>query len=204
MHDAVRDQIHAMCKSYKVESFVEPFGKRRADVVVPSSSDKLFVVDVVSVDVCRKTSLKNAYSATSPLDISEQAKQDKYKKPLIILKHVKHVEYELCPFVVELQICQFWIDNPIFPTEVANAIARLPKSKAAGPSGILLDLLKAACKSAPEASEDLANYFQQLVCLKDIPPIELTATRLIAVVKPGNGIQPDGILPIAVGESISP
>ncbi|KAL0231253.1 hypothetical protein GEMRC1_010658 [Eukaryota sp. GEM-RC1] len=121
MHDAVRDQIHAMCKSYKIESFVEPllrslepsnncnvekqnqfFGKRRADVVVPSSSDKLFVVDVVSVDVCKKTSLKNASSETSPLDISEQAKQDKYRKPLMALKHVKHVEYELCPFAVSI------------------------------------------------------------------------------------------------------
>ncbi|KAL0237865.1 hypothetical protein GEMRC1_012339 [Eukaryota sp. GEM-RC1] len=117
MHDAVRDQIHAMCKSYKIESFVEPllrslepcnncnvekqnqfFRKRRADVVVPSSSDKLFVFDVVSVDFCKKTSLKNAYSETSPLDISEQAKQDKYKKPLMALKHV---EYELCPLLFQ-------------------------------------------------------------------------------------------------------
>ncbi|KAL0205907.1 hypothetical protein P9112_001219 [Eukaryota sp. TZLM1-RC] len=51
LHDAVRDQIHAMCNSYHIESFVEPllrsldinesvrdseYGKRRADVVVPS------------------------------------------------------------------------------------------------------------------------------------------------------------------------
>ncbi|KAL0241345.1 hypothetical protein GEMRC1_006580 [Eukaryota sp. GEM-RC1] len=118
MHDAVRDQIHAMCKSYEIESFVEPllrslepsnncnvekqnqfFDKRRTDVAVPSSSNKLFVVDVVSVDVCKKTSLKNASSETSPLDISEQAKQDKYKKPLMALKHVKHVEYKLCPLL---------------------------------------------------------------------------------------------------------
>ncbi|KAL0241381.1 hypothetical protein GEMRC1_006616 [Eukaryota sp. GEM-RC1] len=42
-----------------------------------------------------------------------------------------------------------------------------------------------------------------MVCLKVIPPIELTAARLIALVKPGNGIKPDGIRPIAVGESIS-
>ncbi|KAL0229213.1 hypothetical protein GEMRC1_013833 [Eukaryota sp. GEM-RC1] len=96
---------------------------------------------------------------------------------------------------VKPQICQFWIDNPIFPTEVANAIARFPKGKAA--------LLKAACKAAPEISKDLANYFQQMVCLKVIPPIELTAARLIVLVKLGNGIKPDGIRPIAVGESIS-
>ncbi|KAL0241528.1 hypothetical protein GEMRC1_006763 [Eukaryota sp. GEM-RC1] len=94
---------------------------------------------------------------------------------------------------VKFQICQFWIDNPIFPTEVANATARLPKGKAAGPSGISFDLLKTACNAAPEISEDLANYFQQMVCLKVIPPIELTAARLIALVKPGNGIKPDGI-----------
>ncbi|KAL0238412.1 hypothetical protein GEMRC1_012885 [Eukaryota sp. GEM-RC1] len=112
-----------MCKSYKIESFVEPllrslepntncnvekqnqlFGKRRADVVVPSSADKLFVVDVVSVDVCKKTSLESVYSDTSRLDISEQAKQDKYKKPLMALKHVKHVnhvECELCPLLFQ-------------------------------------------------------------------------------------------------------
>ncbi|KAL0241514.1 hypothetical protein GEMRC1_006749 [Eukaryota sp. GEM-RC1] len=53
---------------------------------------------------------------------------------------------------VKPQICQFWIDNPIFPTEASSAIARLPKGKAAGPSGISFDLLKAACKAAPEIS----------------------------------------------------
>ncbi|KAL0240721.1 hypothetical protein GEMRC1_005957 [Eukaryota sp. GEM-RC1] len=42
-----------------------------------------------------------------------------------------------------------------------------------------------------------------MVCLKVIPPIELTAAQLIALVKPGNGIKPDRIRPIAVGESIS-
>ncbi|KAL0216326.1 hypothetical protein P9112_008510 [Eukaryota sp. TZLM1-RC] len=65
LHDAVRDQIHAMCNSYHIESFVEPllrsldinesvrdseYGKRRADVVVPSFDDVMNVVDVVTVD----------------------------------------------------------------------------------------------------------------------------------------------------------
>ncbi|KAL0244719.1 hypothetical protein GEMRC1_008801 [Eukaryota sp. GEM-RC1] len=81
---------------------------------------------------------------------------------------------------VKPQICQFWIDNPIFPTEVANAIARLLKGKAAEPSGISFDLLKTAYKAAPEISKDLANYSQQMVCLTVIPPIELAAARLIA------------------------
>ncbi|KAL0224468.1 hypothetical protein P9112_003858 [Eukaryota sp. TZLM1-RC] len=79
----------------------------------------------------------------------------------------------------------------------------LPKGKEAGPSGISFDLLKIACSSAPEISDDLAHYFQQLIVLKINPPFELLATRLIALVKPGNGIKPDGIRPIAVGESLS-
>ncbi|KAL0216298.1 hypothetical protein P9112_008482 [Eukaryota sp. TZLM1-RC] len=82
LHDAVRDQIHAMCNSYHIESFVEPllrsldinesvrdseYGKRRADVVVPSFDDVMNVVDVVTVDVCKKNALKNAQSEVSPL-----------------------------------------------------------------------------------------------------------------------------------------
>ncbi|KAL0205878.1 hypothetical protein P9112_001185 [Eukaryota sp. TZLM1-RC] len=82
LHDAVRDQIHAMCNSYHIESFVEPllrsldinesvrdseYGQRRADVVVPSFDDVMNVVDVVTVDVCKKNALKNAQSEVSPL-----------------------------------------------------------------------------------------------------------------------------------------
>ncbi|KAL0205913.1 hypothetical protein P9112_001220 [Eukaryota sp. TZLM1-RC] len=77
------------------------------------------------------------------------------------------------------------------------------RGKAAGPSGISFDLLKIACSSAPEIADDLAHYFQQLIVLKINPPFELLAARLIALVKPGNGIKPDGIRPIAVGESLS-
>ncbi|KAL0208313.1 hypothetical protein P9112_010900 [Eukaryota sp. TZLM1-RC] len=96
LHDAVRDQIHAMCNSYHIESFVEPllrsldinesvrdseYGKRRADVVVPSFDDVMNVVDVVTVDVCKKNALKNAQSEVSPLDDSELYKR---KKPIAI------------------------------------------------------------------------------------------------------------------------
>ncbi|KAL0210049.1 hypothetical protein P9112_010133 [Eukaryota sp. TZLM1-RC] len=70
-----------MCNSYYIESFVEPllrfldinesvrdseYGKRRADVVVPSFDDVMNVVDVVSVDVCKKNALRNAQSEVSP------------------------------------------------------------------------------------------------------------------------------------------
>ncbi|KAL0235148.1 hypothetical protein GEMRC1_001730 [Eukaryota sp. GEM-RC1] len=72
-----------MCKSYKIESFVEPllrsleinnsknsdsdktFGKRRADVIVPSVNDELTVVDVITVDVCKKSAFKDAKNERS-------------------------------------------------------------------------------------------------------------------------------------------
>ncbi|KAL0216261.1 hypothetical protein P9112_008445 [Eukaryota sp. TZLM1-RC] len=101
------------------------------------------------------------------------------------------------------EVCPFWIENPITAIEVLKAIQKLPKGKAAGPSGISFDLLKIACSSAPEIADDLAHYFQQLIVLKINPPFELLAARLIALVKPGNGIKPDGIRPVAVGESLS-
>ncbi|KAL0219326.1 hypothetical protein P9112_004979 [Eukaryota sp. TZLM1-RC] len=101
------------------------------------------------------------------------------------------------------EVCPFWIENPITAIEVLKAIQKLPKGKAAGPSGISFDLLKIACSSAPEIADDLAHYFQQLIVLKINPPFELLAARLIALVKPGNEIKPDGIRPIAVGESLS-
>ncbi|KAL0227154.1 hypothetical protein P9112_014478 [Eukaryota sp. TZLM1-RC] len=115
LHDAVRDQIHAMCNSYHIESFVEPllrsldinesvrdseYGKRRADVVVPSFDDVMNVVDVVTVDVCKKNALKNAQSEVSPLDDSELYKRKKYANPLKELKHVRHVDYQICPFAI--------------------------------------------------------------------------------------------------------
>ncbi|KAL0210135.1 hypothetical protein P9112_010219 [Eukaryota sp. TZLM1-RC] len=117
LHDAVRDQIHAMCNSYHIESFVEPllrsldinesvrdseYGKRRADVVVPSFDDVMNVVDVVTVDVCKKNALKNAQSEVSPLDDSELYKRKKYANPLKELKHVRHVDYQIRPFAISL------------------------------------------------------------------------------------------------------
>ncbi|KAL0220574.1 hypothetical protein RCL1_000428 [Eukaryota sp. TZLM3-RCL] len=115
LHDGVRDQLHAMCKSHKVESFVEPLlrklaenedddssGQRRADVIIPSSNGTLHVVDVVTVDVCKSTADKFCFSETSPLDNAEQGERLKYEKPLSKVKSVHHVKYELCPFAVSL------------------------------------------------------------------------------------------------------
>ncbi|KAL0218207.1 hypothetical protein RCL1_009055 [Eukaryota sp. TZLM3-RCL] len=90
LHDAVRYQIHAMAKSYKIESSVEPLlrklsvkdedepcDQRRADVIVPSSSDKLYVVDVVTIDVCKLSAVKNSISEVSPLFDVESRKFSK-------------------------------------------------------------------------------------------------------------------------------
>ncbi|KAL0205858.1 hypothetical protein P9112_001165 [Eukaryota sp. TZLM1-RC] len=78
------------------------YGQRRADVVVPSFDDVMNVVDVVTVDVCKKNALKNAQSEVSPLDDSELYKRKKYANPLKELKHVRHVDYQICPFAISL------------------------------------------------------------------------------------------------------
>ncbi|KAL0213245.1 hypothetical protein RCL1_006871 [Eukaryota sp. TZLM3-RCL] len=96
-----------MAKSHKLESFVEPLlrklsikdedescGQRRADVVVPPSSYKLYVVDV-----CKLSAAKHSLCEVSPLFVAESRKFSKYNLALSSLKCVSHVKYELCPFV---------------------------------------------------------------------------------------------------------
>ncbi|KAL0224452.1 hypothetical protein P9112_003842 [Eukaryota sp. TZLM1-RC] len=117
LHNAVRDEIHAMCNSHYIESFVESlmksldinenvryskYIKRRADVVVPSFNDVLNVVDVVTVDVCMKNALRNAQSEVSLLDDLELYKRKKHTNPLKELKHVRHVDYHIWPFAISL------------------------------------------------------------------------------------------------------
>ncbi|KAL0213943.1 hypothetical protein P9112_006127 [Eukaryota sp. TZLM1-RC] len=87
VHDSVRDQLYAMCKSFNIEAFIEPlvrklssdqtddsFGKRRADLVAPGIDGVLNVVDVVSVDVCKNSAARLVYSADSPLSNAEKKK----------------------------------------------------------------------------------------------------------------------------------
>ncbi|KAL0204807.1 hypothetical protein P9112_000114 [Eukaryota sp. TZLM1-RC] len=113
---------------------------------------------------------------------------DKFKK-------LHPEENFVCP---KPNICEFWTNNPINASEVPALIKKLPNGKAAGLSGISLDISKTACDKTPEIADDLAFYFQQLVSLKVVPPPELTATRLIAFMKPGSDTKPSGISPIAV------
>ncbi|KAL0222762.1 hypothetical protein P9112_002152 [Eukaryota sp. TZLM1-RC] len=116
--NADRDQIHAMCNSYHIKSIVElllrsldinvnlrdsKYGKQRADVVAPSFDDVLnVVVVVITVDVCKKNALKHAQSELFPLNDSELYKRKKYANPLKELKHVRHVDYQICPFAISL------------------------------------------------------------------------------------------------------
>ncbi|KAL0214954.1 hypothetical protein P9112_007138 [Eukaryota sp. TZLM1-RC] len=154
---------------------------------------------IVKSKICRKLCLRGRYGAAKQSLFSSSlanANSDTLEK----LQKLHPQENFKCS---KLEVCPFWIENPITAIEVLKAIQKLPKGKAAGPSGISFDLLKIACSSAPEIADDLAHYFQQLIVLKINPPFELLAARLIALVKPGNGIKPDGIRPIAVGESLS-
>ncbi|KAL0216098.1 hypothetical protein P9112_008282 [Eukaryota sp. TZLM1-RC] len=97
-----------MCNSHHISSFVEPllrfldinvnlrdsyYGKRRADVFVPSFDGVLNVVNVVTVDVCKKNAFKNAQF---------EYKRKKYANPLKELKHVRHVDYQICTFAISL------------------------------------------------------------------------------------------------------
>ncbi|KAL0206130.1 hypothetical protein P9112_001437 [Eukaryota sp. TZLM1-RC] len=61
-----------------------------------------FSISNVTVDVCKKNALKNAQSEVSPLDDSELYKRKKYANPLKELKHVRHVDYQICPFAISL------------------------------------------------------------------------------------------------------
>ncbi|KAL0206127.1 hypothetical protein P9112_001434 [Eukaryota sp. TZLM1-RC] len=127
VHDSVRDQLYAMCKSFNIEAFIEPlvrklssdqtddsFGKRRADLVAPGIDGVLNVVDVVSVDVCKNSAARLVYSADSPLSNAEKKKIKKYEEPLAQLGRVEHVKYQFVPFAIslfgniDLQACTFW------------------------------------------------------------------------------------------------
>ncbi|KAL0214280.1 hypothetical protein P9112_006464 [Eukaryota sp. TZLM1-RC] len=115
VHDSVRDQLYAMCKSFNTEAFIEPlvrklssdqtddsFGKRRADLVAPGIDGVLNVVDVVSVDVCKNSAARLMYSADSPLSNAEKKKIKKYEEPLAQLGRVEHVKYQFVPFAISL------------------------------------------------------------------------------------------------------
>ncbi|KAL0224118.1 hypothetical protein P9112_003508 [Eukaryota sp. TZLM1-RC] len=105
VHDSVRDQLYAMCKSFNMEAFIElSVHKLSSDQADDSFGidGVVNVVDVVSVDVCKNSAARLVYSADSPLSYAEKKKIKKYEEPLAQLGRVEHVKYLFVPFAISL------------------------------------------------------------------------------------------------------
>ncbi|KAL0210916.1 hypothetical protein P9112_009214 [Eukaryota sp. TZLM1-RC] len=105
VHDSVRDQLYAMCKSFNIEAFIEPLVRKLSSDQTDDSfgiDGVLNVVDVVSVDVCKNSAARLVYSADSPLSNAEKKKIKKYEEPLAQLGRVEHVKYQFVPFAITL------------------------------------------------------------------------------------------------------
>ncbi|KAL0206044.1 hypothetical protein P9112_001351 [Eukaryota sp. TZLM1-RC] len=99
VHDAVRDQLYCMCKSHRIESFLEPllsnlfdaendFHKNnRGDVILPGLDGSFILLDVMSVDPCNASNERLVNSEIhNPLSNAENFKFKKYNEPLSIRK----------------------------------------------------------------------------------------------------------------------
>ncbi|KAL0244468.1 hypothetical protein GEMRC1_008552 [Eukaryota sp. GEM-RC1] len=91
----------------------------------------------------------------------------------------------------------YWKENPIRVDELMSCILKLPSGKAPGPSGITFDMLKSVSRQNSLIVEDLCLFFNNVLLSKVVPPKELSASRLVALIKPNKKIRP-----IAVGEAI--
>ncbi|KAL0228430.1 hypothetical protein RCL1_004573 [Eukaryota sp. TZLM3-RCL] len=143
--------------------------------------------------VVRRSLLRGRYSsAMNSLFSSSIAPND--EQTLLALKKLHPVE--------EFQLSKpeahsFWSDTPISKNEVDDIISCLPRGKAAGPSKLTFDILKDCTSAQSVISEDLACFFQNLMMLSCKAPLEMSASRLVALSKSGGGVRP-----IAVGESL--
>ncbi|KAL0208481.1 hypothetical protein P9112_011068 [Eukaryota sp. TZLM1-RC] len=90
VHDAVRDQLYCMCKSHRIESFLEPllsnlfddeddFHKNnRGDAILPGLDGTLNLVDVMSVAPCYVSNERLAnFEIHNPLSNAENFKNQK-------------------------------------------------------------------------------------------------------------------------------
>ncbi|KAL0223415.1 hypothetical protein P9112_002805 [Eukaryota sp. TZLM1-RC] len=121
VHNNVRDQIYVMCKSYRVDSFLEPLlsklilddpnidstrynrasmGLTRGDLVVPGLNGSFTILDAMSIDPCNSSNehLINS-DVNNPLLAGEKYKIAKYAKPISSVNENSHAQYNLCPFV---------------------------------------------------------------------------------------------------------
>ncbi|KAL0208082.1 hypothetical protein P9112_010669 [Eukaryota sp. TZLM1-RC] len=124
VHNNVRDQIYVMCKSYRVDSFLEPLlsklilddpnidstrynrasmGLTRGDLVVPGLNGSFTILDAMSIDPCNSSNehLINS-DVNNPLLAGEKYKIAKYAKPISSVNENSHAQYNLCPFVFSL------------------------------------------------------------------------------------------------------
>ncbi|KAL0224310.1 hypothetical protein P9112_003700 [Eukaryota sp. TZLM1-RC] len=113
-----------MCKSYRVDSFLEPLlsklilddpnidstrnnrasmGLTRGDLVVAGLNGSFTILDAMSIDPCNSSNehLINS-DVNNPLLAGEKYKIAKYAKPISSVNENSHAQYNLCPFVFSL------------------------------------------------------------------------------------------------------
>ncbi|KAL0214952.1 hypothetical protein P9112_007136 [Eukaryota sp. TZLM1-RC] len=117
VHDAVRDQLYCMCKSHRIESFLEPllsnlfdaendFHKNnRGDVILPGLDGSFILLDVMSVDPCNTSNERLVNSEIhNPLSNAENFK---FKNTMNLCPNwpvYSMQKYNLYPFVFSLLV----------------------------------------------------------------------------------------------------
>ncbi|KAL0222910.1 hypothetical protein P9112_002300 [Eukaryota sp. TZLM1-RC] len=118
------DQIYVMCKSYRVDSFLEPLlsklilddpnidstrynrasmGLTRGDLAVRGLNGSFTILDAMSIDPCNSSNEHFINSdVNNPLLAGEKYKIAKYAKPISSVNENSHAQYNLCPFVFSL------------------------------------------------------------------------------------------------------
>ncbi|KAL0207962.1 hypothetical protein P9112_010549 [Eukaryota sp. TZLM1-RC] len=113
-----------MCKSYRVDSFLEPLlsklilddpnidstcynrasmGLTRGDLVATGLNGSLTILDAMSTDPCNSSNEHFINSnINSPLLAGEKYKNAKYAKPISSNNENSYAQYILCPFVFSL------------------------------------------------------------------------------------------------------
>ncbi|KAL0214702.1 hypothetical protein P9112_006886 [Eukaryota sp. TZLM1-RC] len=102
-----------MCKSFNIETLIEPlvckvspdqtddaFGQKRTNLVAPGIDGVLNVVDVDTVDVCKKFCCSFGVFHRFATIQRQKKKIKKYEEPLAQLGRVEQVKYKFVPFAI--------------------------------------------------------------------------------------------------------
>ncbi|KAL0207284.1 hypothetical protein P9112_011912 [Eukaryota sp. TZLM1-RC] len=178
VHDAVRDQLYCMFKSYRIESFLEPllsnladesdkssFGDSRGDVLVPGLDESLIIIDVRSTDVSNSSNEKLAQSYNLPLRRAEEAKIIKYTEKINNLNSNSHTQYLLCPFVFSLfgtlgKTALSFLDD--FSTIVKNRTGRI-FDRIFPQNGMVFSIFKGMHSLVSSSLLSLGRYYEEKV-----------------------------------------